>query len=128
MRVTFLSSIYFQFCFRIWNQLKILRFLVPILAYLKKKKNSALFCEEQALLYTPLLCDFVSVGRGAEGATFLLKRHVLCPICLTFLVVHFCTHIYVSFLNIWLGLNFNAINLKFSEIVGHEVVYNILNL
>ena len=25
----------------------------------------------------------------------------------------------------WLGPNFNAINLKFSQIVGHEVVYKI---
>ena len=28
----------------------------------------------------------------------------------------------------WLGLNFNAINLKFLQIVGHKAVYNILNL
>ena len=34
--VTFLSSIFFQFCLRIWNHRKILRFLVPILTYLKK--------------------------------------------------------------------------------------------
>ena len=27
-----------------------------------------------------------------------------------------------------LSLNFNAINLKFSQIVGHKAVYNILNL
>jgi len=34
--VTFLSSIFFQFCLRIWNHRKILCFLVPILTYLKK--------------------------------------------------------------------------------------------
>ncbi len=34
------------------------------------------------------------------GANFLLKCHGLCPICLTFLVVHFYTHIYVSILNL----------------------------
>ena len=28
------------------------------------------------------------------GANFLLKCHALYPICLTFLVVHFFTHIY----------------------------------
>ena len=40
-------------------------------------------------------------GGGERDATFLLKCHALCPICLTFLVVHFYTHIYVSILNLW---------------------------
>ena len=35
------------------------------------------------------------------GANFLLKCPALCPICLTFLVVHFYTHIYVSMQNLW---------------------------
>ena len=36
------------------------------------------------------------------GANFLLKCHGLCPICLTFFVVHFYTHIYVSILYLWM--------------------------
>ena len=32
---------------------------------------------------------------------FLLKCHALSPIFLTFLVVHFYMHIYVSILNLW---------------------------
>ena len=35
------------------------------------------------------------------GANFLLKCHALRPICLTFLVIHFYTYIYVSILNLW---------------------------
>ena len=33
-------------------------------------------------------------------ATFLLKCHALCPICLTSFVVHFCAHIFVVILNL----------------------------
>ena len=59
-------------------------------------------------VYTSLLYGFVSVGetqyihaqRCWGGANFLLKCHALCPICLTFLIVHFYTHIYVSIQNL----------------------------
>jgi len=40
------------------------------------------------------------LGRRGD-ANILLKCHALCPICLTFLVVHFYTYIYVSILNLW---------------------------
>ena len=51
------------------------------------------------MVYTPKLYGFVSVGR-CWGGGGLLKCHTLCPIWLTFLVVHFYTHIYVSILNL----------------------------
>ena len=70
------------------------------MTYLKKKKFSALFCEKLALLYTPKLCGFVWVGRGGGGRDFSSKCHALCPICLTFLGVHFRTHIYDCYINL----------------------------
>ena len=101
-RVTFLSSRYFfQFCLRIWNQRKILRFLVPIFTNLKKHSFLLYFvrnrqCVDQ--LYAPNFCGLVSVGEtqyihaqrcwvGGGDAKFLLKCHALCPICLKTLVV-----------------------------------------
>ena len=45
-----------------------------------------------------LTCVEMLGRRG--GANFVLKCHALCPICLTFLVVHFYTHIYLSILNL----------------------------
>ena len=53
--------LFFKFCFRLWNQCKILRLLVPILTYLKKKVFSSIFFTYYAV-YTPLLYGFVSVG------------------------------------------------------------------
>ena len=41
--ITFLSCVLFQFCLRNWNQCKILRLLIPIVTYFKKKVFSSIF-------------------------------------------------------------------------------------
>ena len=41
--ITFLTYVLFQFCLRNWNQCKILRLLIPIVTYLKKKVFSSIF-------------------------------------------------------------------------------------
>ena len=53
--ITFLSCAFFQFCLWIWNQRKILRFLVPILTYLKKKVFSSIFSNMKWSKDTPKL-------------------------------------------------------------------------
>ena len=43
-----------------------------------------------------VLTSVEMLGRRG-GANFLLKCHTLCPICLTFLVVHFYTYAHLCF-------------------------------
>ena len=50
--ITFWLSVFFKFCLRIWNQCKILRLLVPILTYLKKKVFSSNFWKIISGLYS----------------------------------------------------------------------------
>ena len=69
----------------------------PIMPFLR---NTFFFCVKivSAFQYRySLPLWFVSV----RWIYFLLKCHTLCPICLTFLVVHLCGHIYVVNLNLW---------------------------
>ena len=56
----------------IWNQCKILRLLVPILTYLKKKVFSSIFCKIIGGLYS-LTLWFVAVGRGGGGCQISSK-------------------------------------------------------
>ena len=69
--ITFSWWVFTQFCLRIWNQHKILRFLVPILTYLKNKVFSSSYFVKK---YEVLFCEG---GGGRVG--FLLKCHGLCP-------------------------------------------------
>ena len=63
--MTFLSRVLFKFCLQIWNQCKILRLLVPILTYLKKKVFSSNFWKIISGLYslTLLFCRGRERGR-----------------------------------------------------------------
>ena len=75
-----------------------------------RKKFSALFFYILCSLYSFTLWFCLGGGDTVHtcvemlgrrgGANFLLKCHALYPICLTFLVVHFFTHIYYI-LNLW---------------------------
>ena len=57
---------FFKFCLWTWNQCKILRFLVPILTYLKKKVFSSIFGKILSGLYSSFLwfCLCWEGGRG----------------------------------------------------------------
>ena len=80
------------------------------MTYLKKKVFNSIFKKVLGSLYSFTLWFCLGGGDAVHacaemlgrrgGAIFLLKCHALCPICLTFLVVHFYTHIYVSILNL----------------------------
>ena len=66
MIITFYWCTSFNFCFRIWNQRKILHFFAPILTYLKRKVVK-IYCLFFKVLYTPHFYGFVSVGRRGGG-------------------------------------------------------------
>ena len=80
--ITFYWFVFSQFCLQIWNKHEILRFLVPILTYLKKKVFISIFWK---ILFSVVL---PWSGEGEGYAKFLLKCHALCPICRTSFVVH----------------------------------------
>ena len=89
-----MSCVLFQFCFRIWKRCKILRLLVPILTYLKKKVFSAFLKNKRwSILLNSMVLS--RSGEGAGDAKFLLICLALHPICLkTFVVFKVCSSIY----------------------------------
>ena len=72
------------------------------------------------VIYTSHFYGFVSVGRGGGVHDFFsLKCHALCPICLTFFVVHFSTFIFVSIFILCLKLHMRKnywYNIAFIEV------------
>jgi len=65
----FLVECFFKFCLRIWNQCKILHFLVPILTYLKKKVFSSISKKILGSLYSFTL--WFCLGGGDAVHTLL---------------------------------------------------------
>ena len=73
----YIGSLFLNFVFGFGISVKFL-FLFPCWPILNKK-FSVLFCYKLAVLYTPKLSSFVSVGKGK---TFLKKYQARCPIFL----------------------------------------------
>ena len=106
----FVERFFLNFAFRFGISVKFCIFRYPYWPTWRKK-FSTLFLKgirQSILLYSMILSRWgrrsTYMRRDAReergGAIFLLKCHALCPICLTFLVVHFYTLIYVSILNL----------------------------
>ena len=78
--------------------------------YFKKNIMQSILLYSMVLSWWGRRSTYMRRNAGEEGgANFLLKCHALCPICLTFLVVHFYMHIYVSLLKIWENINFSQL-------------------
>ena len=77
-QITFYWCLFSQFCLWIWNQCKILRFLVPIFTYLKKKQISDQFWKNIPLVgetqYTNRLCKVISKNCKIQPIFWHRKR------------------------------------------------------
>ena len=60
-KITFQWWTFSQFCLQIWNQRKVLQFLVPMMTDLKKESFFVNILFVFYLLYTPLFYEFISV-------------------------------------------------------------------
>jgi len=73
-----------EFCLQIWNQCKILRLLVPILTYLKKKVFSSIVCKIIGGLYSETLWLCLVRERGQISSKMPrtasnLPQNLRCP-------------------------------------------------
>ena len=78
--------------------------------YFKKNYTQSILLYSMVLSRWGRHSTYMRRDAGEEGGRKFSSKmpHALCPICLTFLVVHFYTYIYVSILNLSLTPNMDA--------------------